>query len=381
MTDIDQLFPEDGRSKKEVFKEIEEAEGDNMAFSDGRVLGSMCSSPLDIGREVYSMFLESNLGNPGLYKGTARLNKKVQRAVGSLLHAPEDCCSISVGGATEGNIIALWRARNKSGKRKVLLPESAHFSFKKACDLLDMEAVYIPLDENYLPDLSIMEDEIDNETAAVVGIAGTTELGLIEPIEEMAEMTGDIHFHVDAAFGGMVIPFLNDLGHDLPPFDLGIDGVDTLAVDPHKMGLSPVPLGLFYSREESSISVESPYLTGRSQNSIRGTRASASIPAFWATFNHLGKEGYRREVAKCMENTYYLVDRMEEIGIEPVVEPVMNIASFHHEDPEKVLLELEKRGWNISRTVKPPGLRFVVMPHVKVESIDEVVDMIGELDL
>ncbi len=375
------LFPEDGRSKKEVMEEIKGFEDENMAFSDGRVLGSMCSSPLEIGREVYSMFIESNLGNPGLCKGTERLNKKVQDAVGSLIHAPKDCNSISVGGATEGNIIALWRARNKSGNRKVILPESAHFSFKKACDLLDMEAVYIPLDENYLPDLSILEREIDNETAAVVGIAGTTELGLIEPIEEIAEISSDIHFHVDAAFGGMVIPFLKDLGHGLPPFDLEIEGVDTIAVDPHKMGFSPIPLGLFYSREGSSISVESPYLTGKSQNSIRGTRASASIPAFWATLNHLGKEGYRREVAKCMENTYYLVDRMEEIGIGSIVEPVMNIASFHHDDPEKVLLELDKRGWNISRTVNPSGLRFVVMPHVKAESIDEVVDIIGELDL
>lgn len=377
----DGVFPEFGREKKDIMEEIERAKDEDMDFSDGKVMGSMCSRPLDIGKEVYPMFLESNLGNPGLYRGTKRLDKYIREAIGSLIHAPEGCDSISVGGATEGNIIALWRARNRSGNRKVLLPESAHFSFKKACDLLDMEAVRLPLTEDHTPDLDVLEKEVDGETAAVVGIAGTTELGIIDPIEEMSKIAEEVHFHVDAAFGGMVIPFLRSLGHELPPFDFELDGVDTLSIDPHKMGLSPVPLGLFYSRERSDISVESPYLTGKSQNSIRGTRASASIPAFYATLNHLGKKGYEREVAKCMENTYYLVERMEEIDFEPIVEPVMNIASFHHPEPEKVLRALNERGWNVSRTVNPPGLRFVVMPHVKVEAVDEIVATIKELNV
>jgi len=45
---------------------------------------------------------------------------------------------------------------------------------------------------------------------ALVGIAGTTEFGQVDPIEDLAEIAEErsIHLHVDAAFGGFVLPFL-----------------------------------------------------------------------------------------------------------------------------------------------------------------------------
>jgi len=233
-----------------------------------------------------------------------------------------------------------------------------------------MEPVYLPSDENYLPDLELLEEMIDDSIAAVVGVAGTTELGLIEPIEEMADIVGDIHLHVDAAFGGLVIPFLKELGYEMPAYDFEIDGVDSLVLDPHKMGLSTIPLSIFYSREPLSFSVEAPYLSGERQRTLRGTRSSASISAFWATMNFLGREGYRQIIAQCMENTRYLLKELKSIGLEPIIEPLMNIASFHQDNAEKVVKEMERRGYNISRTVDPSGLRFVVMPHVNKENID-----------
>ncbi len=367
-------FPK-GEEPQAVMEEIESAEEENMNFSSGKIFGSMCTEPLETAKEVYTRFLESNLGNPGLYPGTVRLEEDVHEAIGSLIHA-EDTETISVGGGTEGNIMALWRAREKSGNRKVLLPKSAHFSFEKACSLLDMKAEYLPLTEGFKPDLNILEEKLDDETAAVVGIAGTTELGVIDPIERMGELSKDVHFHVDAAFGGMVIPFMEK---DMPSFDFRIQGVDTLSVDPHKMGMSPVPLGLFYSRSNGNVSIESPYLSGERQKSLRGTRASASIPAFWATMHLLGEEGYRDLVSECMENTRYLVGRMEEKDFEPIIEPTMNIASFRCEEPEYIVREMRERGWNISRTVTPPGLRFVVMPHVSKRYIDDLVKVLSEI--
>lgn len=363
-------FPEKGKSKEQVMRAIYAMKELELNFGSGKVFGSMCSEPLEITREVHSMFIEANLGNPGLCRGTEKLNEEIHRAVGSLINAPDDCESLTIGGGTEGNILALWRARNETGKRRVILPESAHFSFLKACDILEMEPVYLPPDEDHLPDLNILEELVDDSIAAVVGVAGTTELGLIEPIREMADIVGDIHLHVDAAYGGFVIPFLKELGYDLPAYDFEIPGVDTLVVDPHKMGLSTVPLSLFYSREPLEFSVEAPYLSGQRQRTLRGTRSSAPVAAFWANLNLLGKEGYRDIIARCMENTLYLLDAMGDIGLEPIIQPIMNIVSFHHPDAKRVVMDMAKMGYNISRTVKPSGLRFVVMPHVDPDNID-----------
>lgn len=376
MEEDNMKFPDKGKDKEHIMSVISKVKELDMDYDLGHVFGSMCSMPPDITREVHTKFLEANLGNPGLCRGVERLQREVHNAVGDLINAPKGSDVMSTGGGTEGNILALWQARKTSSKRKVLLPRSAHFSFIKACDLLDMEIAYIPMDDKYMPDLASLESMIDDTVAAVVGIAGTTELGLVEPIKEMAEITGDIHFHVDAAFGGMVIPFLRDLGHDIPPFDFEIQGVDSIIMDPHKMGFSTIPLGLYYSRNVFPISVESPYLSGEKQRTLRGTRSSASIPAFWATINYLGKEGYIERVKKCMANTTYIVKAITDIGLEPILDPVMNIASFHHEEPQKVVDAMEKRGWNISRTVNPPGLRFVIMPHINKDQID---DMLIEL--
>jgi len=367
-----------GKDLQEVKNKLKSFKQKDFDFSSGRIFASMCTEPLDIAKEAYIEFIESNLGNPGLYPGTKEMEKEIHEAVSSLINAKGMKC-FSVGGGTEGNIMALWRAREKTGNRKVVLPKSAHFSFEKACSLLDMEAKYVDLKEDYTVDTEEMKDKIDDDTAVVVGIAGTTEHGSIDPINEISELSEEVPFHIDAAFGGFVIPFLEMMGHDVPSLDLSRDSIDSISLDPHKMGMSPIPLGLFYSTGESRISVDSPYLTGKDQKSIRGTRASASIPAFWATINFLGIEGYKEIISDCMDKTAYLVELMEDIGFETITEPTMNIASFKTKKPEVLVEKCAEKDWYISRTIHPPGLRFVVMPHVTERSIERIVKLLGEL--
>jgi len=371
-------FTKNGKNIEVVKERLKTFKEKNFDFSSGRVFASMCTEPLEIAKEAYLEFIESNLGNPGLYPGTKEMEKEVHEAVSWLINGDRMKC-VSVGGGTEGNIIALWRARENTDNRKVVLPESAHFSFEKASSLLDMQLEYVSLTEDYTVDTVELEEKVDDDTAAVVGIAGTTEHGAIDPIEEIADISGDIPFHVDAAFGGFVIPFLDMLGYDVPSLDLSTEKIDFISIDPHKMGMSPIPLGLLYSTGKNEISVESPYLTGKDQRSIRGTRASASIPAFWATINFLGIEGYKEKISDCMDKTEYLVETMEDIGFETITEPTMNIASFKTEKAEVLVEKCAERDWYISRTVHPPGLRFVVMPHVTNESIEGVVELLGEL--
>lgn len=371
-------FPKSGKKKKEILSIIDNIKKEDTSFSSGKIFGSMCTQSLELGKEIHSQFLESNLGNPGLYPGTKRLEKEVHEAVRSLINL-EKGQSYSVGGGTEANILALWRARKRSGNKEVILPKSAHFSFKKACDLLDMRENYISLDNEYKMDLDDLQRKVNENTAMIVGIAGTTELGQIDPIKELAELSDDIHLHVDAAFGGFVIPFLEQLGYDLPEFDFSLDGLDSMTVDPHKMGLSTIPLGLFFERKEESFSIKSPYLTANEQKTLRGTRCSASIPAFWTVMNYLGFEGYKNVVSECMENTYYIYDKAVEIGLEPIIDPILNIVSFHHKNPKKIVMDMSEKGWNISRTVNPPGLRFVIMPHVTKNAINKMMKSLEEV--
>jgi len=343
-------------------------------FNDGHVLGSMCTRPLPIAIKAHLKFIEANLGNAGLYPGTQKLEWQVVRSLNSLLHNSKGCGRI-VGGGTEANITALWIAKKYWKKNEVIVPRSKHFSVCKAIDLLNLEAKVVDLDDQYRMQADMVEDLISDKTAAVLGIAGTTELGAIDPIEKLSEIcAGKTTLHVDASFGGYVIPFLKMLGHDVPEFDFKLPGVTTLAVDPHKMGCATQPSGalLFRSKEhQEQISIDAPYLTLSKQTTLSGTRNSASVAGTWAVMQQMGTEGYMKLVKRCMDNTYYLQKRFEDLGLFPVIKPVMNLLAIRLKHPKRMEEELSKKGWQVSKARNPCSLRFVLMPHVKKKHIDE----------
>ncbi|MCK5039215.1 MAG: tyrosine decarboxylase MfnA [Thermoplasmata archaeon] len=367
---------EKGIDEGMVQQELDKASSEDLHFSDGRIINSMCTGPLPISIKAHMQFIESNLGNSGLYPGSGSLENKVIEQLGQLMNGT-DISGHIVNGGTESNIMALWIARNTTGKREVIFPASAHFSFVKACDLLGMKPVSVPLDENFTIDIDKARQAMNQDTAVVVGMAGTTELGLIDPLEELASLIPDgTFFHVDAAFGGFVIPFLKDLGHDMPAFDFQIPEVTSITIDPHKMGMSTMPSGAFLTRnleDEDNIATSAPYLTLLKQTTLSGTRCSAAVASTYAAMRALGREGYRQKVKDCMDTTYFAADKARELGLELVKEPVMNVLGIHMPEghvPVDVRSKLKERNWMVSVAVNPQCLRLVIMPHVKKENIE-----------
>ncbi len=375
---------EHGLDDDEIKKMLKQACQKDLHFSDGKILGSMCSKPLNIAEIAHTMFIEANLGNPGLYPGTKALEEEVIRSVSQLMHSSNQIGQMVAGG-TEANITSLWIAKNLAkGKEKneVIFPMSSHHSINKAVEILGLKAVEIGLDGNYRMDISEVEKKLTQKTVAVVGIAGTTELGVIDPIKELSDLCSDTFFHVDAAFGGFVIPFLKDLGYDVPEFDFRIENVDSISVDAHKMGHATIPSGILLLRKKeylSNIAIDSPYLTIERQMSLSGTRCSAGVASAFAAIKSLGKEGYRRIVKECMETTNYLNKRLEEISLRPVIKPIMNILAIKLKDPRKVQMELDKEGWKTSLGRYPPCLRVVVMPYITKGVVDEFIPILERI--
>lgn len=196
-------------SKKDILEELDEIQSKDHKYSDGRILGSMCTEAHPFAKEVYCKFLDSNLGDPGLFKGTKYIEDEVINSIGELLSISKPYGNIVTGG-TEANIMAMRAARNHARKYKgikngeIIIPDSAHFSFKKAADMMNLKIIEAKLDENYKIDVESVKENISDKTVAIVAIAGTTELGLVDPIEELSKIAyeNNIYFHVDAAFGG-----------------------------------------------------------------------------------------------------------------------------------------------------------------------------------
>lgn len=372
--------------KKDILDELSKIHELDYKYSDGRILGSMCTEPHPFAKEVYCKFLDTNLGDPGLFKGTKFLEDEVIKSIGELLSLDEPYGNIVTGG-TEANIMAIRAARNHARKHKgiidgeIILPKSAHFSFKKAADMLNLSIVEIELDENYKMDVQCVKDAVSDKTVAIVAIAGTTELGLIDPVEEISRIAheNNIYFHVDAAFGGFSIPFLRQLGYNLPVFDFSLEGVCSITVDPHKMGLAPIPAGgiIFRKKEYLQVmAVDSPYLTVKTQSTIVGTRLGASSAATYAVMKLFGKQGYCNLIKEAMENTKFLSDGLVELGYDVVCEPELNLVAFNHPNIEthEFANKLEEMGWKVSVAKCPVSIRVVLMNHVKKNHLKELLE-------
>ncbi len=359
----------DGLSKKKVLAELKKIREQDQLYNEGKILCSMCTKPPPIAEKAYQLFLNSNLGDPGLFPGSAKLEKEVINQLATLLHG-RNGVGFTVSGGTEANLLALLAARNmaQATQPEVVLPESAHFSFTKICNLLKLKPVYAGLDGSFRVDSSSVEKCISKNTVAIVGTAGTAELGAVDPIEDLSciALKYNVWLHVDAAFGGLVIPFLKNAKYK---FDFTLDAVKSMTVDPHKMGMAAIPAGGIIFRDNKAldlIKTETPYLTDKCQYTFTGTRTGAAAASAWAVFRSLGMDGFKKVVGNCMKATQLLADGLSNSGFKLVVEPTLNIVAFRSNQNTKHLAEkLWESGWFVSYVPRFDCIRIVVMPHVK----------------
>ncbi|HLF15963.1 MAG TPA: aminotransferase class V-fold PLP-dependent enzyme, partial [Candidatus Thermoplasmatota archaeon] len=191
---------EKGWSLKEVRAALKQVRAEDFGYASGEILGSMCTAPHEVAAEAHAMFLETNLGDPGHFPGTARLEREALSDLLALAHGPKGAEGRFTSGGTEANILAAYLAREKSGGSRIVASDSAHFSFEKAARLLGMELVTVPTKRSGHADPMALGDALDKETALLVAVAGTTELGLVDPIDEIAAVAhrNDALLHVDA---------------------------------------------------------------------------------------------------------------------------------------------------------------------------------------
>jgi tyrosine decarboxylase/aspartate 1-decarboxylase len=378
----------EGVAEEKLLGELQSRLRRDYTYNSGRIIGSMCTSPHPFARRVFARFLDKNLGDSGLFPAVVEIERETVRMLGTILSNSEASGNIVTGG-TEANILALWAARKLANKicPEVIVPRSAHCSFDKAADLLGLKIVKVGLNEKFQVDVASVKKAVTPNTIAVVGIAGTTTLGVVDPIDDLSELASekDLYLHVDAAFGGFVLPFMRDLGYKTPNFDFVVPRVCSMTVDPHKMGLAPIPAGGIVFRNENlrkAVSTGISYLSGgeTEQATLVGTRSGASAIAVWAAMKHLGREGYTKIVERCMRLTLKLTEEIPKIkGLSVVTEPTMNVAGI--ESPtfniRTLAEELRRRKWAIS--LFPHHIRIVIMPHVQENHIDKFLQDLSKI--
>jgi len=359
-------------SAKELLKLLEARRNHDWSYDSGRIFCSMCSKPLKIAIDAYLMFLETNLLDTRIFPSAKSLEVEVIQKIGTLVSRPDAAGYITSGG-TEGNIVALWAARKLLNRKEVVAPISTHYSVIKACDLQKLKLIQTELDDTYHASIDSIQEKVSKKTLAITVTAGTAALGLIDPIEEIAEIAEDsgCFLHVDASLGGFILPFIENSKR----WDFTVEAVSSMTVDPHKMGLAPIPAGSVLFRDKNmlrTLEMNPPYLNVPSSTLI-GTRSGAPVAAVWTLLSSLGYKGYRKIIKRCMNLTRKLAKGIKSTNVlDLVVEPELNIVAVKSDivNLDNVCRKLEERNWLVSINSQPYSIRLVVMPHHRPEHIE-----------
>jgi len=238
---------------------------------------------------------------------------------------------------------------------------------------MELEISWVSLDDNFRARIDEIKNKINDETMAVVATAGTSSLGAIDPIDRINDLCRDVYFHVDAAFGGFVIPLMDT---DIR-IDFSLRNVDSMTIDPHKMGLSVIPSGCILFRDKSyldKLEISPGYLQFGT-STLSGSRSGGAIASVWANIKYLKIDGYRGIVDRCMRNTEFLCNELRYIeGIDLVTEPAINVVAIRSGDTRELSDKLREKGWKLLMDSVTNSIRIVVMPHVTKEVIKKLID-------
>ena len=285
------------------------------------------SRPLDMSLDTLARFWERNSNNVGAHldepnrlRGTRRLEREVIRDVASLMGESEADGWLTTG-ATEGNLTALWLARQRLKcidrlRPRVFVSRLTHESVRKACRILCLDdIVEVPLHDRAVMDVAALVDRLDEAArdgcgSIVVATVGATLTGTCDRVDDIAANLPPglpVHLHVDAAFAGLVLPF-SDPDR---AFDFRVSAVDTLIVDLHKMARLPLGVGVFLAKpgSTSELAAPSPY-AGVDDRTVLGSRPGALAAAAWAGINSLGRHGLARDVEHCLDLKNRFVRRL-----------------------------------------------------------------------
>jgi glutamate/tyrosine decarboxylase-like PLP-dependent enzyme len=185
---------------------------------------------------------------------------------------PSDSSATFTNGGAEANLTAVisalthaFPAYGEDGLRAlaqtpvIYLSREAHHSFSKIAHMTGLgrgALRVVATDSGLRMDAARLASRIEKDRAEgfaplmVVGTAGTTAAGVIDPLPELAQICREqnLWFHVDAAWGGAAI-----VSPLLRPCLAGIERADSITCDAHKWFSVAMACGMFFCRHADAV--------------------------------------------------------------------------------------------------------------------------------
>lgn len=401
-------FPEKGTSREELLSALHAFKSDDSDWESGRVFSLIYNAGEDVktfAEEAFNVFINENGLSPFAFPSLLRMETEVVSMVASLLGGDSETVGAMTSGGTESIMMAVKAARDFARAQRpsitnpeLVMPLSAHPAFNKAAHFLGLKTVIVPTDKTLRADIEAVRDAINENTVMVVGSAFSYPHGMIDPIEELAEVTAEkeVWFHVDACIGGYILPFLSKLGYPIPPFDFRIPGVSSMSADIHKYGFIPKGASTVLYRNaqlrQYQFFVYADWPGGvYGTPSVSGARPGGPVAASWAVIKYLGMEGFMRLAKTTMETTKNFIEGIEAIPELYVLgKPQATVFAFGSDVLNVYALgeKMKTFRWYIDSQHLPPCLHMTISPaHASIvepflsdlrQAVKEVASLKGE---
>lgn len=330
-------------------------------------------------KAAYTRFMFENGLSPASFRSLGKMESEVVSMTASLLNAPETAVGNMTSGGTESILCAVRAAlkhaqhRISEGKRgNLVMPETAHPAFNKAADYFGLELRTVKCrGDGLLPEIADLAAAMDEATVLLVGSAPAYPHGLIDPLEAMSALAEErnIWLHVDACVGGYLIPFIEQLGEPVAPFDFRLPGVRSISLDLHKYGYAAKGSSVVMYRNaelrKGQYYVYSEWPGGLyASPTVSGTRPGGGIAAAWAVMRFLGRDGYTSharltlDAARKIQKAVQSIDGLEVVG-NPLL-PIFSVRSTGSIDIFRLGDALSSNGWHLDRQLEPASLHLSV---------------------
>jgi glutamate/tyrosine decarboxylase-like PLP-dependent enzyme len=266
--------------------------------------------------------------------------------------------NFTTGGAEanlSGVLVALTKHFPEYGEKGLLaleaqpvmyVSEEAHDSFTKIAHItgLGRNALRVlPTDQQLKMNVEALDSQVQTDKSAgyvpflVVGTAGTTGAGVIDPLSELAECCRKhyLWFHVDAAWGGAAA-----LSPNLRKYLNGIDLADSITCDAHKWFSVPMGAGMFFCKDKDAVSktfrVSATYMPGETRDTfdpyvttIQWSRRFIGLKLFM-TLAESGAEKFAKQLEHQTTMGDLLRHELKKTGWKIVNETPLPVVCFTH---------------------------------------------------
>ena len=329
------------------------------------------------------------------------------RWVAELCGLPAGTPGVLSSGGSVANLVGLAAARQRAYERlggdpsrdglqslppgRIYASEEVHHCFLKAAGVLGLgrSAVrLLPTDGRQRLSVDALRHALVEDVAhgivpiAVVGIAGTTNTGAIDQLDEIADAAAEheVWFHVDGAYG-----LFGVLDPTVAGRFAGMQRADSWAVDMHKWLAIPTGTGATYVRDsaylgraftqepsdviegaffEDATSDSSPWDqigTPYQEWSLELSAAARGITT-WAGLHEIGRDGVRQRVVRHNAQARHLAERIRsEPALELLHEPELSVCCFRvrgdDEQDADTRTQLALRALHASGVHVPSGTR------------------------